>query len=162
MNKIRSLTVAAAALVVCLSAAREADACSCVMLPDQSERELKSEVLRQLKAVDAVFTAEAVASDMLGATLRVEKVWKGTIGDQVRMRHATREADGMIKMSSCDINFPAGQRYVVFAVAEPGGEMVAHHCSSTARLDSAGKTLRILGPPLERRDDRKGPDVKSP
>jgi hypothetical protein len=156
MNKICSMTVTAAALVVCLFAVREAHACTCVSDPDQTDRQLRTEVLKHLKAADAVFTAEAVAIDVLGATLKVEKVWKGTIGDQVRMRHATRMADGMIKMSSCDYDFPAGQRYVVFALAEPGGEMVAHHCGSTAPLDSAGKTLKILGPPLESRDDRKG------
>jgi hypothetical protein len=162
MNKTSSMTVAVAALVVCLSAARAADACSCVMFPDQSEAEIRSEVLRRLKAVDAVFTAEVVARDMLGATLRVEKVWKGTIGDQVMMRHATRTGQDEITYSSCDFVFTAGQRYVVFAVAEPGGVMVAHHCGSTARLDSAGKTLQILVPPLESRDDRKGLDPKSP
>ena len=69
MKKIRSLTIAVAVLMVCLFAAREADACSCVMFPDQSDRQLRTEVLKHLKGADAVFTAEAVASDMLGATL---------------------------------------------------------------------------------------------
>jgi hypothetical protein len=79
------MTVAAAALVVCLVAPREADACTCVSDPNQSDRQLKSEVLQDLKAADAVFTAEVVAIDTFGATLKVEKVWKGTTGDQVRM-----------------------------------------------------------------------------
>ena len=157
MKKIRSLTIAVAVLMVCLFAAREADACTCVGDPNQSDRQLKSEVLQDLKAADAVFTAEAVAIDTFGATLKVEKVWKGTIGDQVKMRHATRMPDGTIgMMSSCDVDFTPGQRYVVFAVAVTDGEMVARRCGSTDLLDSAGKTIRILGPPLESRDDRKG------
>jgi hypothetical protein len=158
MNKIRPLTVGAAVLAVCLSAAREADACSCVLLPHQSDRQLRNEVLKALKTVDAVFTAEAVATDMLATTLQVEKVWKGTIGDQVRLRHATRMADGMLEVSSCDIGFTVGKSYVVFAVAvaESGGVMVADYCGSTVTLDAASKTLLILGPPLENRDDRKG------
>ena len=157
VNKTSSMTVAVAALVVCLSAARAADACTCVMEPDPSHSQIRSDVLRDLKAADAVFTAEAVAIDILGATLKVEKVWKGTIGDQVRMRHVTVTATGEIAHNSCDVDFTAGQRYIVFAIAAPGGVMVAHHCGSTAPLDSASKTLQILGPPLESREDRKGP-----
>jgi hypothetical protein len=55
------------------------------------------------------------------------------------MRHTTRMPDGRMGMSSCDIDFPAGQRYIVFAVAEPEGEMVARRCGSTALLESASK-----------------------
>src|SRR3990170_4468835 len=101
MNKIRSMIVAAAVVMVCLSAARAAEACVCVMLPDQSEGEIRSEVLKDLKDADAVFTAEAVAIDMFAATLKVEKVWKGTIGDQVMMQHAIKTARG-IGHNSCD------------------------------------------------------------
>jgi hypothetical protein len=100
MNKIRSLTAAAAALLVILFAAREADACTCVSDPDQSDRQFRAEVLKDLKAADAVFTAESVAIDTLGATLKVDKVWKGTIGDQLDAayhQNAGRQ-DGNVKL----------------------------------------------------------------
>jgi hypothetical protein len=51
--------------------------------------------------------------------LRVEKVWKGTIGDQVMMQHATVTAKGIIEQSSCNYNFTTGKRYMVFAVVAP-------------------------------------------
>ncbi len=156
MNKIRSMTVAAAALVVCLSAAREGNACSCVTLPNESD------IRKALKTADAVFTAEAVASDSLGSTLKVEKVWKGAIGDRVMMQHATVTARGLIEQSSCDYTFTANQKYLVFAAAAPGGVMVAKECGATGPIDSAAKTMVILGPPLESPDDQKGPEVKSP
>ncbi|HMF62007.1 MAG TPA: hypothetical protein VK595_16615 [Vicinamibacterales bacterium] len=169
MNKISSMTVAAAALVVCLFAAREADACACPAVPPadpsgnytDGDNELRTLVEDALKHASAVFTGEAVSGDIFGTTLRVEKVWKGPIGDRVVMQYAAKTAEGPA-ISSCVFHFPVGHRYLVFAFAEPGGMMVAGSCGPSGSIDSVGKTLHILGPPLERRDDRKGPDVKSP
>jgi hypothetical protein len=80
---------------------------------------------------------------------------------RVAIRYATKTAEGFA-ISRCVFTFIVGDRYIVFAFAEPGGVMVAGSCGPTVPIDSASKTMQILGPPLESRDDRKGLDLKSP
>ena len=83
MNKISSMTVAAAALVVCLFAAREADACACPAVPPadpsgnytDGDNELRTLVEDALKHASAVFTGKTM--QLLGPPLESHDDRKG-------------------------------------------------------------------------------------
>jgi len=73
----------------------------CVVVANETPEQFRQRVLRRFNGSDAVFTSEVVTTDTLGATLKVERVWKGKIAGEVRMRHATSEP-GIIRISTCD------------------------------------------------------------
>jgi hypothetical protein len=60
------------------------------------------------------------------------------------MRHATLTPDGLIDISTCDREFTAGKKYLVFGNAASGKMMKASRCGSTAALESAAEMLDLL------------------
>jgi hypothetical protein len=68
----------------------------------------------------------------------VERGWAGVTQPRTRV-HAD--------MDDCQFPFVIGQRYVVFAQADPRGGVATSHCTRTAAIEQADTTLRALGAP---------------
>jgi hypothetical protein len=60
------------------------------------------------------------------------------------MRHATLTPDGLIEISTCDLEFTAGKKYLVFGTAASGKMMKASRCGPTTALESAAEIVELL------------------
>ena len=119
-------------------------ACSCVSIPDANTEAARARVQRSFDAASAVFAGEVVYADRFLARIRVERVWKGDVGAEVSMRHATVTPDGLVSESTCDYRFTQGKKYLVFATADSPKVMNADRCGPTALLESAAETITLL------------------
>jgi len=101
-----------------------------------------------LSASYAVFTGEvteiepdtATTFGGIEITLRVKRVWKGDIGEQVEVRTAGNSA-------ACGYSFVKGETYLVYADRDEADPMRVSLCSRTALVASAQVDLDFLGKP---------------
>jgi len=101
----------------------------------------------------AVFTGEVTKIEPNTATkfggveitLRVKKVWKGDIGEQVQVRTAGSGA-------ACGYSFAKGETYLVYADRDEADPMRVSLCSRTALIASAQEDLDFLGKPSQEFD----------
>jgi hypothetical protein len=74
---MKRASVSIAAVVVLLFVPIQVDPCMCVGVENETPQQIRQRVRRSFNGSDAVFTSEVVTADTLGATLKVERVWKG-------------------------------------------------------------------------------------
>lgn len=143
---MRQVIVTVALALGWLAVPTDAYSCTCVSLsPGPTPAELTRQVREQLGKARAVFIGEPVASNALMYRLRVQAVWKGDLGPEVVMASgAEATAEGLIASSSCNVNFRAGERYLIFAYGESHLQMTARHCDLTSQLEFGDATLRVL------------------
>ena len=107
-----------------------------------------------LSSSHAVFTGEVTklepntATKFAGVavTLRVHKVWKGDVGEQVEVHTAGSSA-------ACGYGFAIGETYLVYASRDEADPMRVSLCSRTAPLADAKEDLDFLGKPVKPFDD---------
>ena len=122
----------------------EARACSCMKISPSEG----------LSSSHAVFTGEVTklepntATKFAGVavTLRVHKVWKGDVGEQVEVHTAGSSA-------ACGYGFAIGETYLVYASRDEADPMRVSLCSRTAPLADAKEDLDFLGKPVKQFDD---------
>lgn len=120
------------------SVGSEASACSCMKLTPEEG----------LSSSHAVFSGEVTNIDKneatrfggLEVTLRVRKVWKGALGEEVQVHTAGSSA-------ACGYPFEVGKTYLVYALHDEADPMRVSLCSRTALLEDAGEDLTFLGRP---------------
>ena len=152
----RVLLTSFAALVLSAAAERAAFACVCVVPrepppPEQARAALAKDFNKAL----AVFTGEVVELDTFKVKFKVDKIWKGSFGDEIVMRTGTIDGgDGTYSTSSCDYSFGRGGRYLVFAYGDSAAGMQAHACTRTKELKHAEREIGDLDEvwPHERRN----------
>ena len=118
----------------------KARACSCMKLTPAEG----------LSSSYAVFTGEVTNIEPNTATkfggveitLRVRKVWKGEIGEQVKVHTAGSSA-------ACGYNFAKGESYLVYADRDEADPMRVSLCSRTALIANAQEDLDFLGKPSQ-------------
>ena len=121
----------------------EARACSCMKLTPSEG----------FTSSFAVFTGEVIDIDKnqttrfggLEVTLRVKKVWKGELDEEVEVHTAGSTA-------ACGYPFAEGTTYLVYAVRDEADPMRVSLCSRTAPVDDAKEDLDFLGKPSKRFD----------
>jgi hypothetical protein len=102
--------------------AQEAYACKCA-LPT---------IGQAMDRVDVVFSGRVVSSDRFMAQFEVEKVWKGSERSRITVLTGARDlGNGSFSISSCDQDYSAGVRYVVYA-SGPDSALLAPACSRTS------------------------------
>lgn len=108
---------------------------------------------------DGIFTATVVSVRPLVADsgapplghevrMRVHAAWKGVDAAEVVV------AGGM---TSCDFDFKAGDRYLIYGSADSGGAFHAGYCSGSRRVEPGDERTDALGPPA-----RTWPDADPP
>jgi len=127
-----------------LAHATEARACSCMKL-SPSEGLSSSEAVFSGEVID-VQPNEATRFGGLEVTLRVKEVWKGAIGEEVKVHTAGSGA-------ACGYGFAKGLTYLVYAVRDDADPLRVSLCSRTAPIEDAKEDLDFLGKPSHRFDD---------
>ena len=129
-------------VVLVMLARVEGFACTCASpYPTPS---LKTQVRTALSEARAVFSGKVleVTDDPQALSvvvrLRVERVWKGSPGREVRL--VTGRGGG-----DCGYSFEVGGSYLVYAYESGAGGLGTNICQRTARLSEAAKDLQVLG-----------------
>ena len=154
-----------AVFALSLAAADTARACVCFLSPEKATPEAaRAALVKDFNEASAVFTGEVVALDALRVTLKVEKLWKGNLGDEVVMPTGARKNDdGTYSVSSCDYTFARGEKYLIFAYGDSAETMRARACTRTKALGRAGpevEELDAVGP--HEKKNRKPPGGDGP
>ncbi len=118
--------------------AQEAHACTCAPPPGVEEA---------LQRADAVFSGKVIGGLAGPTTFDVEEAWKGVSENQVTVDGRQSSDPGVV--TSCDLNFRGGERYLVYAGRGGQGEdalLQTSLCSRTKLLSKAEADLQALGP----------------
>ena len=129
MGKVFFPVLATAILLLC---ANVAQACSCEEFGRKSYGKLIAHEYDRRAA--AVFSGEVTELSASRVTLRVERLWKGALSEEVTLPHGG---------SSCFFGFRLGEAYLVYAYAQEEG-LKTDICTQTKRLAEAGKDIPIL------------------
>lgn len=99
----------------------------------------------------AVFSGEAVKTEIDKVKFKINQVWKGEIGDELVMSTGGKKIrDDLFQLpSSCDYNFQESRTYLVFAFGTDLEDMKATKCSLTNELKKASNTERLLNELVE-------------
>ena len=134
---------------------QEAAACTCFFPSNvPTSDEIKRDIVKEMKESRAVFAGEVIALDTFAVRMRVERVWKGSLGEFVEFSTgAQRTAEGTVVIYGCDYSFEPGKRYLVFARGASNREMKAAQCGFTGLREPARDTERYLDEiaPIRRR-----------
>lgn len=122
---------------------KPASACSCIR---------PAPPLEAKEQAAAVFSGTVISQESsqfeVKVNFKVQRVWKGNIGDTVSVITNTNSA-------ACGINFSDRQSYLVYAF-ENQNQLRTNLCSRTQLLSRAGEDLRALGSGI--RPDRQNMD----
>lgn len=113
----------------------------------------RGSVAEEVDKSTAMFSGKAIAeeyrrleSDGVGEVLvvriKVERVWKGEIGDTVVMY--TRMLKGQTSVRDEDFNFKVGESYLVYAYGSLA-KLKTNGCTRTKLLKNAEEDLQALG-----------------
>ena len=108
-------------------------------------------VRSDVEHASAVFSGEVLTIGSLTARFKVDRVWKGKLGDQVSMQRGRLNDDGTITVSSCDyVAYYPRRKYLIFAYGDPAQPMGASNCSLTGPMESATRTIELLDQLVQR------------
>jgi hypothetical protein len=86
-----------------------------------------------------------VAGQRLVIRLKVERIWKGEVGEEVLMYTSeVREPNGLFSMVAEDFDFEDGKRYLVYA-GGPKERLRTSACTRSREFEKAGDDLMELG-----------------
>ena len=122
----------------------EARACSCMKITPAEG--LSSAYAVFIGEVTKIEPNTATKFGGIEITLRVSKVWKGEVGEQVKVRTAGTSA-------ACGYRFVKGERYLVYADRDEADPMRVSLCSRTALVANAEQDLDFLGKPTQELGD---------
>jgi len=118
----------------------------CMELDGSFEQRIR----RHYNSADAVFAGEVRSLTVEKATLRIIKVWKGTLAAEIVMPTGiTDNKDGTHTFTSEAFRFTNGESYVLFAYREtadgkPRETLSTSTCQPNVRLTAAGRTITVL------------------
>ena len=102
---------------------KDAYACSCAGIPD---------IASSLSSADVVFSGRVVTANTFMGVFEIDKIWKGQERSRITMLTGAMDlGNGSVRGSSCDFNYTAGQKYVVYA-SGPANALIVPGCSRTA------------------------------
>lgn len=131
---IRCIVLTGGLVFVLLFSPQRTWACSCIGPPPPREA---------LQRADAVFSGVVVdASEvehLLQVEIKVDKVWKGTIGERAAIRTP-------IQSSACGYSFESAKSYLVYAFKHDG-HLTTGLCSRTALLEHAQEDINAFDEP---------------
>ncbi len=137
---MRRCIMVGSVVLVCLMAAEPAWACSCRSSTPQ-EAAAWADVVFAGRVVETMRDAEDINEGHLFATIDVDNVWKGRVGQQVVVRTAPNSAQ-------CGAYFEQGKHYLVYAIVNDDGVLSTNSCSRTKPLERAEEDIFALEVPF--------------
>ena len=127
-------------------------ACWCRREVVDTETKFRAAVSKAVKQSNAVFVGEIIEQNRSQLRVKVERVWKGKVGEQlILITHDWQDGD-LGSIDSCAYSFVVGRKYLIYA-DKVEGELVASKCSRTLPANEAHKDIDEL--------DRSRPSLRS-
>jgi hypothetical protein len=141
------LVAVVAALAVLFALPQTCFACSCIAPPPPTEAAADAVAVFQGEVIRVEQVRGATGAEHRRVTLRVSKVWKGTITAETIVYTGSGDAN-------CGIAFQQGTEYVIYANASngtdfwgtPANSLVTGLCDRTRPVAEAADDLAALGP----------------
>lgn len=145
---MKSILLGVLAPILMLLSVESVSACWCQREIEDTEAKFRAAVGEAVKQSNAVFVGEIMEQTRSRLRVKVVKVWKGEVGDQIILiTHNWNDGD-VGSIDSCAYPFEVGTRYLIYA-DKVRGELVASKCSRTQPVKEAERDLNEL--------DRAGP-----
>lgn len=108
----------------------------------------RAALVKDVDGALAIFSGEVIELDALKLKFKIDKLWKGELGDEIVMSTGAKIiGDKTHGLSSCDYRFKKGEKYLVFAYSsrhEDVAEMQARECTRTKVLRYAEQEMVSL------------------
>jgi hypothetical protein len=157
---VRKFLLVPCAVAVILIASDAASGCVCLLPAGKpTPEQARAALVKDFNEAFAIFSGEVVRLDNFKVKFKVDRVWKGVVGDEIVMSTGTKDnGDGTYRSSSCDYSFKSGEKYLVFAYGSSAEEMQAHRCTRTGLLTREEETIKDLDEvrPHEKRNTKPG------
>jgi len=102
-------------------------------------------IQRHFTRAIAVFSGEVRALTLERATLRVIRVWKGTLGAEVLLPTGIRDmGNGIISVVSESFTFKHGETYLLFGQGDTTDGMTVSVCQPNGVLKDSARRVAIL------------------
>jgi hypothetical protein len=146
---LASLAVFAFALAL----SETAYGCVCTVSAEKlSPEKARAALVTDFNGATAVFSGKVVGGNSLKLKFKVNKVWKGDVGEEFVLATGGKEyQDGLFATSSCDYSgFKRGEEYLVYAYPvdpdlHPGStDLQARACTRTRLLKQAEQEMKEL------------------
>ncbi|MFN2452608.1 MAG: hypothetical protein ABR577_00120 [Pyrinomonadaceae bacterium] len=120
--------------------------CGCVGMPEKpTPEQARAMLIKDFNGASAVFSGEVIALNTFKVKFKVDKLWKGDIGDEITMSTGAKDnGDGTYTSSSCDYHFKLGEKYMVYAYGASSKEVQAYACTRTRPLNYAEQETKDL------------------
>jgi hypothetical protein len=130
----------------------DAHGCVCVVPYEKpSPEEARAALVKDFNGATVVFFGEVIEGDAFKVKFKVEKMWKGEVGDEIVMATGAKKYDdGAYSSSSCDYHFKLGEKYLVYAYPvdpdlHPGStDLQARACTRTKLAKYADQEMKEL------------------
>ena len=140
-NRIRVLgTGVAGLLVLSLAIPAAVEACTCLLVPFDTEFNGASHVFSGT-SLGSRPAYESTYPDHHYEIVQVDAVWKGSVSPTMEILVANNEG-------TCGFNFTEGAQVLVFASAYPDGPLASHACSRSGEYSPTSPIWQQLGQPL--------------
>ena len=141
---MKKILFSAILIILLLFGSETVSACVCVLMPNPTSEQIEKMFENDFKKAGFVFSGEVIHLDEYKVTFKIQKMWKGSALDEITMSTGTRDrGSGSVSSSSCDYNFEAGKKYLVYTSGS-GKEMQAYECSGTGELTRSEERIKFL------------------
>jgi hypothetical protein len=142
--------------ILVLLSVESVSACWCQREVVDTEAKFRVAVSEAVKQSNAVFVGEIIEQNRSQLRVKVEKVWKGEVGDQIILVTRDWQDGDRGSIDSCAYPFKVGTKYLIYADTVKG-ELVTSKCSRTHPVNEAERDLNELD-----RAGRKGQERPCP
>ena len=150
MKTLVWLAVILLSAVVC----EAAEVCRCGDPANQTPRQKREAWLSVVDKTTAIFTGEVLGTEDGKATLKVDRIWKGELVDEVVLKISVAEGDS--GDTTCDFPYNLGDKYLIYAWSQ-NEELVTHLCSRSANI----KHAEGIEEEIEGLNESKQPEVRN-
>ena len=140
---MRNIVLSVLSVVFVFSSAEGVSACWCRREALDTEERFRAAVAKEFRIAGAVFIGEVIEQKRSRIKIKVERVWKGEIADEVILITHSWDDGDVGSIDSCAYPFAVGGKYLIYA-RKSGGELGASKCSRTQLSDKAGRDVSEL------------------
>ena len=140
---MKSILFLIPAIIFVLLSFDSVSACWCRTEVADTEAKFRAAISKAVKKSNAVFVGEILEQTRSQLRVKVEKVWKGKVGEQIILiTHDWQDGD-LGSIDSCAYPFKVGRKYLIYA-NKVNGELVTSKCSRTRPANEAERDLNEL------------------
>jgi hypothetical protein len=130
-------------------------ACVCIEFPNPTPEQVRKRLIEEADWANVIFSGEVLSVDTLKVKFKVDRVWRGEYKNEITMSTGAKRAkEGNVSFSSCDYEFKAGEKYIVYAKMI-GDDLQTSKCTGTGLLKNAESRIDFLDELKQKKNRRR-------